>query len=421
MEEKCIDHSTISNKENFILKILFGPMFGCELCLPADDYFFSIHPGIKQHNICESLQEEIFNTASFACNTLYIPCDVDSPNVALHLAKKVEIDGSFGYQIDILNPEGSHSEFIKENVIFQHKSIRLAIKKHDNQWAEEILTCDWSRINQLSSLSERSAKKINLIRHRFFSYYSFSLVLIFIIICVAIYWYKYPQQSNNLISLNMVLANSPAPLKIIKSDNNKIYVFGDGYQEIAWLHEVLYKLNEIKKVTPVWTQKKQKEVIKYLHNKGFPALHLDLTFPEFPQLYTYQKLNNEQEISLKKQAHHALPYARRIDIFFKDKEILVKQAQHGLERIQVPYHRIATETGYALIVRDALSDNAINALDNFISDFYHQWGDQVVNFSINLNENILQDKSYLDTPDGYLFIAPQHWYFPPNERDIHYG
>lgn len=106
------------------------------------------------------------------------------------------------------------------------------------------------------------------------------------------------------------------PLKIIKSNNN-IYVFGEGYQEIAWLHEVLYKLNEVNNVTPIWAQKTRKEVVKNLHSKGFPALRLDLTQPEYPRLYTYRKLNSEQETSLKTQAHQILPYAKRIDVFLK--------------------------------------------------------------------------------------------------------
>ncbi|MBG6244118.1 hypothetical protein CS369_03430 [Candidatus Symbiopectobacterium sp. 'North America'] len=65
-----------------------------------------------------------------------------------------------------------------------------------------------------------------------------------------------------------MLAGSPAPLKIIKS-NSEIYVFGKGYQEITWLHDVLYKLNETNKVIPIWIAKTRKEVIKNLHNKGF--------------------------------------------------------------------------------------------------------------------------------------------------------
>ncbi|WP_196905992.1 PrgH/EprH family type III secretion apparatus protein [Candidatus Symbiopectobacterium sp. 'North America'] len=123
---------------------------------------------------------------------------------------------------------------------------------------------------------------------------------------------------------------------------------------------------------------------------------MDLILPEFPQLYTYRKLDNKQEASLKIQAHQSLPYAKRIDVFFKDKESLVKQAQHGLERIQILYRCVTTDSGFALIIRDDLSDSTINSLNTFITDFYNQWGDQIIIFSINMNENILKDKSYLN-------------------------
>lgn len=63
-------------------------------------------------------------------------------------------------------------------------------------------------------------------------------------------------------------------------------------------------------------------MIKNLYNKGFSVLQLALTLPEFPQLYTYRKLDNEQEASLKIQAHQSLPYAKRIDVFLKIKNPL---------------------------------------------------------------------------------------------------
>ncbi|MCW2474868.1 PrgH/EprH family type III secretion apparatus protein [Candidatus Symbiopectobacterium sp. NZEC151] len=417
MDEKHIDDNT-TNREIFTLKILFGPMYGCELNLPVDNYFFNIHPEIKQSSTGGDMQEGVANMASFACKTLYIPCEVDSDNLRLYLTEKLEIDGKSGYQVDILGPDNSQTVLIEENVFFQQGNIRLALKKNHDKWSDEISTSNWVKANQTLSLSDaslRRAKKDNL------KTYSYSLLILTIFcICTYIAWYNYSQQSSQIVSLNAVLAGSPAPLKIIKSDN-QIYVFGEGYQEIAWLHDVLYKLNETTKVTPIWTSRTRKEVIKKLHNKGFPILQLDLTLPEFPQLYTYRKLDNEQETSLKTQAHQSLPYAKRIDVFFRDKESLVKQAQHGLERIQILYRCVTTDNGFALIIRDDLSDSAINALNIFITDFYNQWGDQIVSFSINMNENILKDKSYLNAKEGYLFISPTHWYFPLNKKDINYG
>lgn len=417
MDDKYIDDNA-TNRESFTLKILFGPMFGCELNLPADNYFFNIHPQIKQSNIDDDVQEGIANMASFACKTLYIPCEVDSENLRLYLTEKLEIDGKHGYQVDILGPDNSQTALIEENVFFQQGNIRLALKKHHEEWSDEISTHNWAKASQTHSSSESLSEKTKNKNTKKYSFFFLILTLFFVSIYLA--WYNFSLQSSHIVSLNTILAGSPAPLKIIKSDND-IYIFGEGYQEITWLRDVLYKLNETTKVIPVWTSRTRKEVIKYLHNKGFPVLQLDLTLPEFPQLYTYRKLDNEQETSLKTQAHKSLPYAKRIDVFFKDSESLVKQAQHGLERIQILYRCVTTDSGFALIIRDDLSDSALNALNIFITDFYNQWGDQIVSFSINMNENILKDKSYLNAKEGYLFISPKHWYFPLNKKDITYG
>ncbi|MBG6247213.1 MULTISPECIES: PrgH/EprH family type III secretion apparatus protein [Symbiopectobacterium] len=85
------------------------------------------------------------------------------------------------------------------------------------------------------------------------------------------------------------------------------------------------------------------------------------------------------------------------------------------------YRCVTTDSSFALIIRDDLSDSTINSLNTFITDFYNQWGDQIVSFSINMNGNILKDKSYLNAKEGYLFISPKHWYFPLNKKDINYG
>lgn len=416
MNEKYIDDNT-GNRETFTLKILFGPMFGCELNLPADDYFFNIHPQIKQNHIGGDMQEGVTNMASFACKTLYIPCEVDSENLRISLTEKVEIDGKHGYQVDILGPDNIGIAIIEENVFFQHGSIRLALKKCHEEWSDEISTYNWTKASP-PYFSDTLLEKTHNKKTKKYSFFFLTLALFFVFIYIA--WYDYWQRPSHVASLNTILAGSPAPLKIIKSDN-KIYVFGEGYQEMTWLHDVLYKLNETTNVTPIWTTRTRKEVIKKLHNKGFPVLQLDLTLPEFPQLYTYRKLDNEQKAALKTEAHQSLPYAKRIDIFFKDKESLVKQAQHGLERFQILYRCVTTDSGFALIIKDDLSDSAINSLNTFITDFYNQWGDQIVSFSVNMNENILKDKSYLNAKEGYLFISPKHWYFPLNKKEINYG
>ncbi|MCW2478373.1 PrgH/EprH family type III secretion apparatus protein [Candidatus Symbiopectobacterium sp. NZEC135] len=416
MDKKHIDENE-ENREIFTLKILFGPMFGCELNLPADNYFFNIHPQIKQSNKSSTgsdMQEGVTNMASFAYKSLYIPCEVDSKNLRINLTEKLESDGKNGYQVDILGLDNSQTTLIEENVFFQHENIRLALKKGHDEWSDEISNYNWVKAPTPSSSDTALEKNHN--KKYLYSFLALTLSFIFIYIT----WYNYWQQSSHVSSLNTILAGSPAPLKIIKS-NNEVYVFGEGYQEITWLHDVLYKLNETTKVTAIWTARTRKELIKKLHNKGFPVLQLDLTLPEFPQLYTYRKLDNEQKTALKIEAHQSLPYAKRIDIFFKDKESLVKQAQHGLERFQILYRCVTTDSGFALIIRDDLSDSAINSLNTFITDFYNQWGDQIVSFSVNMNENILKDKSYLNAKEGYLFISPKHWYFPLNKKDINYG
>lgn len=109
-------------------------MFGYELNLSADNYFLNIYLQIKQSNAGDDMHEGVTNMAPFACKTLYIPCEVNSDNLRISLKDKLEIDGKRGCQVDILGPDNAQIALIEENIFFQHENIRLALKKHYEEW-----------------------------------------------------------------------------------------------------------------------------------------------------------------------------------------------------------------------------------------------------------------------------------------------
>lgn len=147
-------------------------------------------------------------------------------------------------------------------------------------------------------------------------------------------------------------------------------------------------------------------------------MQIDYTKPQHPVIILWQDLSPIQQEKLTSLALQKIPFALDIQVFIKNKQQLLQDARQGLDRMHINYRQINSSSGYALVIRDALSDNALSALQRFINDFNRQWGTHIINFSINLNENWLENKSYLDSSNGYLFLNPRHWYFPLKQGDI---
>lgn len=402
--------------KKFSIKILFGPMFGCELHLPADDYFLIINPSQALEDKAHDLRLEHDHAASYTQNTLYIPCDTPSPNITLFLSNPSVKDGQAHFDVKVHDEEGESTvSSLKENAIFTYKHIRLAVKYDDDVWHEDIKNYQPS---QLPVASDNDAETNNTFsRKRAFALFMGAAFLILLLTSAFIYYKVTTDQQ--VITLSEVLAGAPAPLKVIKGrDNKHVYILARQSREMEWAKEAVHKLKDQKNIVLILLSRNTRSVISELSHDGYPVLQFDNTVPERPTLAVYRTLTPNEASNLKNLVLQKLPYASDIQFITRSKKQLLADAQQGLDRLNVHYRLITTANGYALVIRDSLSDSTLNSVLNFIKTYEQQWGDSVITFSVNLDENWLQNKSYVDSKKGYLFLNPRHWYFPLNNKDI---
>lgn len=405
--------------QNYTMKILFGPMFGSELHLPADDYFLIINPGLApqdQAAVHTSSQE---HAAHYTQNTLYIPCDKPSPNIELRLSQYFNEgeEGETGVRVEVQDVNGSYTTMLKENEIFTHEHVCFAFKRSEDEWTEEIKKFNFpSAVEPELTVTE----KINIFNSKKRRAIIIgSIIFVLLVISAAVVWYKHAEYDRRLLSLNEILAGSPSPLEIVKSrDEKSIYVLAHKLPEMEWAQEALHKIKDNTNVIPVWLNKQRQNVIAQMSKSGYPVLQIDYHSPQHPVVAIYRQLTVNEEANLKAAALKKIPFAQDIRTIVKTKAQLLKDARQGLDRLHIYYRQIDTTTGYALVVRDALSDTSLSALQKFIKSFHQQWGNTVITFSINLDENWLQNKSYVDSNNGYLFLNPRHWYFPLKSGDL---
>jgi len=78
----------------------------------------------------------------------------------------------------------------------------------------------------------------------------------------------------------------------------------------------------------------------------------------------------------------------------------------------LPYHRSAQANSITFTVQGALADTELQAVRDYVSGFYRQWGDRYVHFEIELHDDWLKGKSFQYGPQGYIKMTPSSWYFP---------
>ncbi|XTZ39293.1 PrgH/EprH family type III secretion apparatus protein [Salmonella enterica] len=405
-----------NTEQNYTMKVLFGPMFGCELLLPADDYFLIIDPKHALVDKTAELSSAQEHAAHYAQNTLYIPCDIDSPNIVLRLAEYIENDDEAGFRVEIHDQNGSFNTIVKDNEIFIHEHIRLAFKRCEDEWSEEIKNFNYAPSVDAEFTHSEDPQESNTKKKRVIILGS--ILLLLLIIMASVVWYQKQEYDRRLFTLGEALTGAPAPLEIVASrDNKTIYVLAKNHPEMEWAQEALVKLKENTNVKLLWLPQYGHQLVQVLRNAGYPVLQFDNRLPQHPVFAIYRPLSKDEEAGLNALALQNIPFALDIRTKLKTKVQLLKDARQGLDRLHISYRQINTTAGYALVVRDALNDSTLNNLRHFIKDFKHQWGGSVINFSINLDEDWLQNKSYVDSSDGYLFMNPQHWYFPLKQGD----
>ncbi|MBN3264700.1 PrgH/EprH family type III secretion apparatus protein [Pectobacterium brasiliense] len=407
----------------FTIKLLFGSMFGCELNVVAGDYFLLINPSSTLQDENSEISSEQEHAVHYTLNTLYVPCNVLSPNIILRLSNRLENEDKTGYSVEILDVSGNEIKLIDENEIFTHEHICFAFKQSEKIWSEDVLNYNLQSTEKKSELISANHDIAEFFNKRKNRAIAFGLFLLFLLlISASIVWYKRVESDRHVLTLNNVLSGSPSPLEVVKSrDDKTIFVLAQKLQEMEWAQEALFiKIKDNQNVVPIWLAQHKEYTLALLYQAGYPVLQLDYSTPQHPVLAVYLPLSKAEEENLKSVLLQKIPFATDIGFIVKDKDQLLKEAKLGLDRLHIAYRKINNEVGYSLIIRDALSDSVLTSLSQYIKNFNSQWGSNIINFSINLDENWLQDKSYVDSSNGYLFLNPRHWYFPLKKRDINY-
>uniref|UniRef100_UPI0014839E41 PrgH/EprH family type III secretion apparatus protein n=1 Tax=Escherichia coli TaxID=562 RepID=UPI0014839E41 len=203
----------------------------------------------------------------------------------------------------------------------------------------------------------------------------FYMVEIMLSILIPIFWMK--QSGSN----KHWKKNQPGkPVRVINPDDESIRIF-------SWLADNFPDL-------------------QYFKLQLLDASNLRLTVSKQRNAITQQLIDN-----LIKGLLQTMPYASNISIAVLDDNVLESQAIETLSAIGLSYEKYKTANNVYFNIIGTLSDSELNKINNYVDEYYKQWGKQYVRFNVNLKNQDTNNSSFSYGGNRFEKSQGSNWTF----------
>lgn len=224
------------------------------------------------------------------------------------------------------------------------------------------------------------------------------LFFLFVIIFIVFYIVN-ASNDPQLRHIDKILVNKNRNYEILYGRDHVIYINTNSLDEAVWVKQALEKNQPGK---PVWVINPDDESIRIFSwlADNFPDLQyfkLQLLDASNPRLTVSKQRNaiTQQLIdNLIKGLLQTMPYASNISIAVLDDNVLESQAIETLSAIGLSYEKYKTANNVYFNIIGTLSDSELNKINNYVDEYYKQWGKQYVRFNVNLKNQDTNNSSF---------------------------
>lgn len=382
------------------LRLLNSGLRGCEFHLPAGKTLFLVK--------AESDILSLSGMPDLPEDAIYIPLAEGGLNFEVLLTEPA----ASAVTIRILAPGDIKEINYVFNTVCKVGNLEFAIKPIDEPWGAQVLAHERPAVAPVASLPPPV-----LVEKPKFPTLLIGAILLLAgaLFGASRWWTANPQQQAN--ELSMLLTGSVENLQILVGRDGVFYVFANSERDATWAKQTLAR-SPLSKPVKVMTYREEAARIGQqleLDNPLFAYYVLRFEQPGQAKLFfSYERvlLNAAGRDSLTRKMMQWLPYATKIELVPVADADVVRQAKLGLDNLGVPYAQINHSSGTTFLIEGALEDIELQKARTFVDAFYRQWGDHYVQFSVALKDDPLKGKSFLSGSQGYVKMAPSHWYFP---------
>ncbi|QND85697.1 MxiG protein [Chromobacterium vaccinii] len=379
-----------------VARLLNSPLRGCEFLLRPGRTLFLVGPG-------DALADPR-QLPELPGDTLYVPLDQDGINFEILVDDAATIrelgsDEVAEYPADF-------------NQVLRIGGLELALRPQQLAWLPEILSHPKGAALSAAPAPDRR-------RARWWPLLALTLAVVATgaALLGGAYdsWSDTPQRQTE--QLAALLGRDAQRFQILPGHDGQLYVVANNERDRNWAQQALLRGDFSRPPQVIGPRQENDRLARWLADKH-PELayfRLQLRDPRHPQLWISQQramLIAPDKLRLNAQLAEQLPYADQVELVAMDDAAAASEAEAGLARLALPFRRDNHPDSVTFVISGTLEDGELQRARQFIDGYYRQWGSRYVQFAIELKDDWLKGKSFMNGSQGYVKMDAGHWYFP---------
>ncbi|VVD77575.1 PrgH/EprH family type III secretion apparatus protein [Pandoraea anhela] len=382
-----------------VLRLLTGPMRGCEFSLASGITLFVVGPSDPAFD--RGWQTEM------PPNAIYVPMDGDGGD---NFEVLVDDAGREGLFIRVLNDGAGAEVAIDATQIARMGDVRVAVKRIDEPWSDDVQRslCVDARLDDAVHPG---------LRHRRRWTRALVSCAVFVLLMGGLYYYWQAAPQRQARGVSEYLESLGGRAIVLPGGDGRIYVLTADREERNALARalggdvvkrerlVLLALDEENARITQWIDASRTDVLYF---------KLSLEDPATPELWINRKQNGIAEAEMTRfraALLEKIPYAKRVSITLHDENEASNEAEDALKRQMVPFLRTDTPEGVTFHISTELDDVQLRRLYGFMQTFEKRWGKRLVHFNIDLKDDWTAQQSYAYGTASYVKEGPHQWRF----------
>ncbi|AKC69007.1 PrgH/EprH family type III secretion apparatus protein [Pandoraea oxalativorans] len=381
-----------------VLRLLTGPMRGCEFALPPGVTLFVIGPSDPAFD--RGWQTEM------PPNAIYVPMDGEGGD---NFEVLVDDAGREGLFVRVLN-EGAGAEVaIDASQIARIGDVRVGVKRVDAAWSDEVQR---SLCAQARPDDEVSPARV---RRRWQQAFWSCAVVVLLVASAFFYWRSEPQRQAQ--SVSEYLESLGGRATVLPGNDGHLYVLTeDGDARNALARALGAEVMKREKLLLVALDEENARITQWIDTSRTEVLYFKLSLddPAVPELWINRKqkgLSDVEMAQFRQALLERIPYAHRVNVTLHDETEANGEAEDALKRQMVPFLRTDTPEGVTFHISTELDDVQLRRLYGFMQTFEKRWGKRLVHFNVDLRDDWTAKQSYAYGPAAYVKDGPHQWRF----------
>lgn len=391
------------NKDNqLVFRILSGKLAGCEFLLD------NLHTVFMVTN--DNTIETIHKGNLYPNNLIYIPC-VDREYSFEIVVENNALSSNVNITVREINDGNiDNGQTISLNEIYHVNDLSFAIRNMSDSFNLEVLHYRYPIV-------DITAEKVLPVKKNYLAITMF-LLLILLLIGLCAYFY-FTSEQRKISKLSVLLRNDLEHYRISYGQDNIIYLLASNERYVYHAKKLLNNSDDDNQVK-VLSRKQQIKAISWWLRKNFPSAYfhsIELDKAEQPVI----SLSKERTSLADKEKSNIINKLKKDFLFVRNvvfqsisDKYIENISENGIKKLKINYKKIVSKNSITFFILDNLSDQEIQSIKLFINNFYQNWEKNYIYFTIELNSDWLQDKSYRYGSKNYIRTSPFHYYFNKN-------